>query len=129
MICPGEVPGLSWSVRNDRTQIGTADVKILFGMPPTELYKTTLAIPLRALVGEDLMPADLTIPMTIASTFWAVGTRSLELEVTGNGSGGGPYRISVLLIVIPEPIDATWWTWSMPPTGFLEECVFRDGHV
>jgi hypothetical protein len=127
MIRPGEVPTLSWTVRNDCTQIGTADAKILFGMPPTELHKTTLAIPLHALVGEDLIPADLTIPMTIASTFWAVGVKSLELEVIGNGSGGGPYRISVPLIVIPEPIDATWWTWGMPPTAFWKSSYAVTG--
>jgi hypothetical protein len=121
--CPGFL-GASGTIA---PQIGTADVKILFGMPPTELYKTTLAIPLHAQVGEDLMPADLTIPMTIASTFWAFGVKSLELEVMGNGSGGGPYRISIPLIVIPEPIDLTWWTWAMPPTAFWKSSYAVTG--
>ena len=115
-IRPGEVPSLSWRVHNDCSDIGSADVKILFGGPPTQLYGTTVAIPVRSTVGEDLDPSRVMVPMSIASTFWSVGVKTLDLEVTGNGADPGPYHISVPLNVVPEPIDATWWTWD-PPLG------------
>ncbi|HKE96040.1 MAG TPA: hypothetical protein VKB34_17155, partial [Povalibacter sp.] len=100
---------------NDCSEIGTADVRILFS--GSEIYKATLAIPLRATVEETLAPAVITIPAAIANTFWTTGLKSLELEVTGNGPGGGPYQISVPLNVIPEPIDDTWWTWGPSPAA------------
>jgi hypothetical protein len=123
-IRPREVPSLSWSIRNECSEIGGADVRILFGTPPTELYKTQLLIPLRSTVERDLAPADITIPPTIRGAFWSVGLKSLELEITGSGSAGGPYTTTALLNVIPEPIDDTWWTWAMPPTP-----VWKSGYV
>jgi len=126
VIRPGELPSLSWRVRNECSEIGTADVKILFGASPTELYSTQVAIPLGSTVGQDLAPADLklTTPSTAASAFWTVGLKSLELEVTGNGSAGGPYSTTVPLNVIPEPIDETWWTWGTAPAG-----VWKSSYV
>lgn len=79
-IRPGEVPTVSWSVRNECSEIGTADVKLLFGMPPTELYRTQQMIPLGSTVGEDVA---LTIPPTIASAFWTFWRQ---------GSGAGDQR-------------------------------------
>ncbi len=113
-IRPGQAPFLSWQVVNECSDIGIADVKILFGTPPTELYRTQLTIPLHSTVGES--PVPFIIPTTIASTFWTVGLKPLELEVNGNGSAGGPYRATATLNVIPEPIDDTWWTWARPLT-------------
>jgi hypothetical protein len=113
-IRPGEVPTVSWSVRNECSEIGTADVKILFGMPPTELYRTQQMIPLGSTVGEDVA---LTIAPTIANAFWTFGVKDLELEISGNGPEGGPYSATGQLTVIPEAIDATWWRWGTAPTG------------
>lgn len=111
-IRPGEVPDLYWRVRNDCAEIGTADIKILFGAPATELYRTSVAIPLSSTVEEEAGPSRVTIPTAIASTFWQVGTKTIEMEVTGDGPDLGPYRDSAPLNVIPEPIDATWWAWD-----------------
>jgi len=116
VIRPGEVPALSWSVRNECTDIGAADVRILFGTPATELYRTQVSMPLQSLIEEQLAPARITIPPAIATTFWTVGLKSLELEVTGLIGSVGPYRLSVPLNVIPEAVDDTWWTWAAPPS-------------
>jgi hypothetical protein len=114
-IRPGETPSLSWRVRNDCNEIGPATVKVLFGNPPTKLYETQTSISLRSTVEEDVASNRVMIPQAIEATFWSVGAKSLELEVTGTGSDPGPYQISVPLYVVPEPIDATWWTWTAPP--------------
>jgi hypothetical protein len=70
-------------------------------------------------VGEDLESSRVTIPTAIATAFWTFGAKSLELEITGNGGDGGPYRITAPLNVIPEPVNFTWWTWtgSTPASG------------
>ena len=117
-IRPGEVPDLYWRIRNDCTEIGNAEIKILFGNPPTELYRTSIAIPLRHTLEEEVGPLYVNIPTAIASVFWQVGTKDIDIEVTGDGADPGPYRDSAPLHVVPEPIDATWWTWdtqAFPP--------------
>jgi hypothetical protein len=113
-VHPGEIPSLSWRIHTDCSDVGEADVKILFSTPPTELYRTRVPIRLRTTVGEDVPPPRLSIP----SGLWTVGAKTLTLEITGTGSDPGPYTATALLNVVPEPIDTTWWTWAAaPPTA------------
>lgn len=126
-IRPGQVPALTWRLHNDCTEIGTAEVRIRFGTARTDLLvpRRQFMIRLRSTIGQDLLPSHLTIPLPtvtvpspLAAEFWAIGTKTIELEVVGDGPEPGPYRISVPFTVLPEPIDATWWTWSPIPTAF-----------
>ena len=115
VIRPGEIPALSWSIRNACSEIGTAEVEIHFdkiNILPT----TKRAIPLQSTVFQNLKPTDI-LTMAIPQTFWTIGIHSVDLVITGNGMDPGPYRISVPISVIPEPIDQTWWTWDPPPAA------------
>jgi hypothetical protein len=109
------MPSLSWRVHNQCADIGTADIKIQFA--GKDLYAATLAIPAQATVGNDLAPTDLKVPAKgpDANAFWTVGSQTIDLVVTGNGSDSGPYHTSAQLNVVRERIDATWWSWAPPP--------------
>jgi hypothetical protein len=112
-VRPGEAPTLTWSAQNDCADIGVATVRVLHGTPPTAIWTATnMPIGLRSRVGGEIAARDITIDSSIANAFWAIGAHVLTLEIVGSGSDPGPYRATTTLDVRPEPVDATWWTWS-----------------
>jgi hypothetical protein len=116
-VRPGEEPSLSWRLANTCSDIRLADIRILFGNAPTELHRSQRTIGLQTVVGDDVAPNDVVVPSAIESQFWTVGTKSIEIEITGRGTAPGPYRASALLTVVPETLDPTWWLWARPPAA------------
>jgi hypothetical protein len=117
-VVPGEVPTLIWSIQNDCSDIGTASVQILFGAPPVAIVSESLPLGLRSSAGKEVMASSISIPAANANDFWSVGAKTLTLEIRGSGLDPGPYRATTALVVRPEPVDATWWSFGAVPTAF-----------
>jgi hypothetical protein len=118
-IHPGEAPALSWSVENACTDIGLADIRILFGNPPVEVHKIQRWLGRQSTVANHIAAADLAMGLApVANAFWTVGAKTLELEVTGTGADPGPYSVSAAINVVPEIIDQTWWLWTVTTAAF-----------
>ena len=118
VILPGQFPRLIWNLQNSCADIGAFTWRLLYGNPPTTIAQGSgVVFPARA-GGAEVGPtpqaglSPITIPPAIANTFWAIGKKTVTVEILGTGKDPGPYRASYDIDVSPEKVDATWWAWT-----------------
>ena len=54
------------------------------------------------------------VELSIPNSLYTFGSKTLLLEVTGDGVDPGPFRAEGSLNIIRQSIDATWWQWITP---------------
>jgi hypothetical protein len=107
-VRPGETPSVTWEVRNDCSDLGSITAEVSFA--GTRLHPPPVPIPIAPLASHRESNQPLTVPAT-ANALWLIGSRQLDLRVTGTGANSGPFNASGQLQVIGEPVAPSWWSW------------------
>lgn len=81
-----------------------------------ELYSYTIGSDLSLTSVPYTSPPHAAHPIgDIANRVYQFGTHTLRLVLSGTGQFGGPYEsYDALLVVQGEPIDFSWWEWTVP---------------
>lgn len=114
-VKPGESPAVTWEVRNDCSDLGSITGQVSFA--GTQLFATPTPIPVAPLTTFRDANRTLTVPAA-ANGIWLIGSRQLDLRVTGTGADPGPYTTSAGLQIIGEPVGPSWWSWTNFTTGW-----------
>jgi hypothetical protein len=111
-IVPGMPASVEWSIyfpRSESFDLGGTVIAEIYLMPDDARVYVSPEIPYEP--NEKLIkPVTLSIP----DYLYKIGTKTVLLEVTGDGEDPGPYRADGSLTIVRERLAPDWWEWKVP---------------
>ena len=119
-VLPGQPVTFTWAVNSTDPNFNPGLVTAVVSVAGQVIYTRTLSYsppnPPARPVGAtgETATVQLSPSQPGAGALYRIGTNGLRLDLTASGDYG-PEQLNDGLLVQPEPIDATWWTYLSPP--------------
>ena len=117
-IVPGQPLSLTWELDSFIRDLDLGTVRGTISLDNDVLY-TSSDIPYivtgyAASTGPQTVIIDPPMNDAVARTLYKIGAKILKLSVSGS-KGPGPFTDEEVLLVVPEVVDRTLWSWTSPP--------------
>jgi hypothetical protein len=124
-VVPGQPLSLTWGAEGflESYNLGqvtatiSLDNQVLYTSTPIPYITGVFDVVTNALIG-GTGPQNVTIDPpqnpAVASSLYKIGAKALTLTLTA--SQGGSFTDQETLTVVPESVNASWWTWTSPPS-------------
>jgi hypothetical protein len=114
-IVPGQPALVEWSIyfpSSPTFDLGSTVAAEIYMLPTDTLVYRSSEIPY--VTGDKL---NKTVELSIPDFLYTFGSKTLFLEVTGDGVDPGPFIAEGSLVIRREIIDSTWWQWITPSSN------------